>query len=711
MRQLIQRAKQRLLQAEDTICLERVKAYTAIYRDMADAPIPIKRAHAFRHHLMTMSLDIDSNPIFAGNMSHHLKAWSLHPEYSFDIPAQALVELPHLKGMLDGEAVPSDYHEFWGPIAKGGTGSIGHLTIDQETVLRKGLSSVMEEIRQSPPTKPAENQYREAMLISLQAVIDWAERYHQAVLQRIQQTSEAELKICYSRIARALEQVPAKPARNLFEALQALVLVHYAIHLEGHNLSVSPGRLDQVLLPYYEDNEEAEDLFCAFLLKIAANAIWGSFSKTQAITLGGSDRFGNDQSNSLTLLWLLACDRMRLPDPHIFVRWHRALAPAVKELCFDMLSRGVSMPLLVGDEITRQGLINAGITPEDAANYVIVGCNELGIPGKMLYHSVNFVPLEQLLTILQTPAKRANIEDLDTLFHALELETEQALRNGIRWHESVLREEAEVTPTPFTSALMEGCIEKGCDLLLGMNYPQRVLSQQGITNLINAIAAIDQVVLQNRFTTLEKLAEALQADFVGHETLHRHLRNAPKWGNDAPALQAVAKRWMAMRDRILRRLEYEFHTPRHLNCHVTRSLNYVFGSRMGASPDGRPAGEPLSDSIGAVTGTQQEGPTALLNTICGLQPAQYWDGGYNLNLTLQMQPSRELLKHLIEPFFAAEGQELQINALDEATLLDAQQHPDHYPDLLVRVAGFSARFIDLSAEQQAEIIKRAQTTN
>ncbi|MCX6375703.1 MAG: hypothetical protein NTU88_06680, partial [Armatimonadetes bacterium] len=547
------------------------------------------------------------------------------------------------------------------------------------------------------------------------------------------------------RVAEACERVPAKPARSLFEALQAIALIHLAIHIEGHGYSVSLGLLDRVLLPYYDENEDATELLAAFILKIAANSLWGSHSKTQAITLGGLDHRGNDACNPLTMRFLDACEMIRMPDPHVFIRWHERIDARVKERAIELLGAGLSMPLLIGDEQTAQGFIRAGVAPEDAWNYCVIGCNELGIPGKLWDSAVG--PLLNDAAVLREAlmglgpsvgsdgSDRSDGSDMSDVLDAVRRVMKQHVTRGLTNAMRGRGWAAEHVPTPFTSALMDGCVARGRDLHADMEYSFPALIERGFTNAVNGLAAIKRVVFEDGAVTLAELVEALKGDFGAEPSGIRPIRpispirpmprqspsgirqlllNAPKWGNDDDRADKWALAWIEMRNELLREVEPELGDRRHVSQHVVRSLHHIDGAKLGATPDGRKAGTPLADSIGAQAGTALQGPTALLNSVIKLRPSEFWQGGYNLNLTISALSAsdpylRPNLLAMVEAFFANGGQELQIGCLDADTLRDAKEHPEKYPGLLVRIAGFNALFTRLSPTEQDELISRAET--
>jgi formate C-acetyltransferase len=255
---------------------------------------------------------------------------------------------------------------------------------------------------------------------------------------------------------------------------------------------------------------------------------------------------------------------------------------------------------------------------------------------------------------------------------------------------------------------MRGCIARGRDMLVGMDYHLPGHYERGLTNAANALAAIEEVIFQERAISLKDLIAAMEHDFQDGSIRDR-LIAAPKWGNDDDRVDRWAIALLDMRERVLDAVDAQFGHPPHMVCHVVRSLHYFDGARIAASPDGRLAWTPVADSIGAAAGTAHAGPTATLNSVLKIDAARYYRGGYNLNLTLPKSGATpETTLALIETFFDQEGQELQINCLDVATLRAAQEDPERYGDLVVRVAGFNARFVDLPPVEQDELIARAE---
>ncbi len=486
--------------------------------------------------------------------------------------------------------------------------------------------------------------------------------------------------------------------------------------LEGQGLSMSIGLPDRALARFSpeveQDPEEAVALIRAFLLKIASNSFQGRGSKTQPITVGGADLRG-DVCNAVTLAFLDAFDRTPVSDPHLFLRWHSGLNESAWDKGLTMLSHGRSMPLLVNDHQVVPGLIEAGVAQEDAWDYCIIGCNELGIPGRCCQSGFSvgtgFDDLKVLDQILRTSCDQnsSTVRILD----AYEQRVRDLATRGMATRRAKLEEMVERVPFPFCSACCESCVESGEDLLSGMPYSDIYgVFIRGTANAVNALAAVESLADEDGPYELSDLLEgvdARNADVLGA------IGEAPKWGNDDDRADRIGLELNARRDRALRQVTAGMGIPPFAVCHVVRSLHHLDGKTIPATLDGREAGSPVGDSIGALTGTQAEGPTAMLNSVLKLQAVKWFSGIYNLNLTLPGGPQSELkvIRPLAEAFFREGGQELQISVLDAATLRHAQQDPDSHRDLVVRVAGLNARFVELSALEQEELINRAEAAS
>ena len=702
--------------AEDSVCLQRATLITEGYNRFADRPAPLRRALAFDHVLRHMSLDLDSNPVFAGNTSSAPRAWMLVPEFGIGVDNQVALENDGLEAFFEGK-LPADLEGFWRERefgrTPGGHAGPGHASLDFKRIVDHGLESLLTRIGACPEGNIAQQTSRRAMAVALRAVINWSARYAEAAEIRAGETEDPELAACHRRVAAACRHVPARPARNLFEGLQAIALVHLASVVEGQGMSVSIGLPDRALGRFTGDVESdpggAVALIRAFVMKIASNSYCGRGAKTQAITVGGAAADGAVHT-PVTAAFLDAFARTPVGDPTLYLRWHEDLDEALRRSAFDILSRGRSMPLLVNDHQVVPGLIEAGVPETQAWNYCIVGCNELSIPGRCPHSGVNYgVGFNDLAIVDRVIRERS--DDHPTVNDILD-DYETAVREhviaGTHKRRDTVNRLADQVPFPFYSACFHGCIEAGDDYLRAGDHADILgVFIRGTSNAVNALAAIETLA---RDDGRHRIADLIAAVDAGDRVVLDAIAQAPKWGNDDDRADTLAVELNRRRDRALRAAAAAVGAPPFMLCHVVRSLHHLDGARLGNTLDGRAAGTPVGDSIGAVIGTQTEGPTAMLNSVLKLDAARWFAGIYNLNLTLPSgaQSTPGVIGALTEAFFLDGGQELQINVLDSAQLRRAQEHPEACRDLVVRVAGFNARFVELSRTEQDELIRRAE---
>lgn len=714
--EILSQSQGRLFGADDTVCLERARLVTEADRLYAGEATPVRRARCFDHILRHMTLDLDTNPVFAGNTSTAPRAWMLVPEFALEVPGQVQSEHDHLHARwLEGK-VPQEIVDYWKPrqlgATAGGPGGIGHMSIDFATVANQGLEAVVARLKGlAGQGTEAQQAYRRAMVIGCEAVMAWADRYAEAASARARTARNLSVAACHERVAAACRQVPRRPARNLFEGFQVIVLAHLATVVEGQGMSQSIGLPDRVLERFADeaagDPEGAAQLASAFVLALAANSFMGRGSKTQAVTVGGADAAGRDCSNAVSMAIMEGFSRVPAGDPHLFLRWHRGIGQQVWRRAMEMLSRGRSMPLLMNDEAIAPGLEDVGVSRADAWDYCIAGCNEIGIPGRATttaFALASLIDVAALLRVLQESP--GEVDSTDSLLSGYEAEVESSLCESLKHGDRRLAELAECGPFPFTSACCDGPASRGADYLAAMPYRRiATVFVRGTTNAVNALAAIDRLVFVERRMTPVELAAALERD---DGDVLGMLADTPKWGNDEPEVDRWAVRLHEARERALGRLSAERGSP-VIICHVIRSLHHLSGRPLGATPDGRRAGQPLADSLGAAGGTTREGPTAMLNSVLTVDARRFYKGSYNLNLSLASgQAAPEVLGALCRAFFMDGGQEFQINVLDAAKLKAARDHPEAFQDLVVRIAGLNARFVELSRVEQEEMICRAE---
>lgn len=700
--------QQRLFQAEDHVSFERAELVTEAWRQHHADPPVIRRARALDHVLANATVTFDPNPVFAGTTSETPRAWTLFPEYGIGVDVQVIDEHEGCEHLCSGALTPCE-QAFWAEQAMtpaaGGNAGPGHLVVDYGRVVDAGLAAIAEDVAAGSAGDPV---YRTAMGITLNAVRHWAERQRDRAISAAAMAAHhgdhARANALHA-VATACDRVPWQPATTLHEALQAVILVHLALVLEGHGTSLSIGRLDRILHRFGDaiaaDPDAAAEMIGCFLLAITANGYQGRASKTQAITVGGP---GSDPRISLAIL--RAFDRTPVADPHVFLRWHDGLDRQVREQAVAMLAAGRSMPMLIGDAQVIPGLTRCGLSPTDASNYAIIGCNEIGVPGvSWSLASAVGTDHNDLALLMQALAQQPTLDSVSAIIAAWGEALEAQLVSGMQQQWAWRQCRQQQRPMPLTSALFRSGPALACDYLAQPDNATIGAFTRGTANLVNALAAIDHVAFGTDGCGLPALLEALNQH---DEAVLDRCRAAPKWGND----DARADDWLPLIDGerrgVLDRLAAAAEIPALAVCHVVRSQHHLDGRDLGATPDGRRAGDPLGDSLGAVIGTASEGPTAILNSVLKADPLAY-RGGSNCNLSLvssQAQPP--ILDALISGFFADGGQELQVAVLDPSTLRAAQTNPERFADLVVRIAGFNARFVELSRLEQDEVIRRAE---
>lgn len=703
-----------LFSAQDRICLERARLALEAYRAHADQPPALKRALVLRHVLDHMTLDLNSNPVFAGNTSTAPRAWLLHPELGLSLDMQVKIEHDFITDEWFNKQIPADLREAWAPLSHNrGAAAPGHVAIDFSIVVNEGLRSVIARCdAHAVAGDDLARQRRQAIRLACESVIAWAHRYADAADRAADAAENPTLAACHRRVADACRHVPEHPARDLFEGLQAMLLVHLAMALEGQGLSVSVGLPDRALARFADeaaaDPHASADLIRAFLIGIAANSYLGRGSKTQAVTLGGADSQGRDRCNAVTLAFLHAYRQTPVADPHCFFRWHADVDADTWALVVELLSSGRSMPLLVNDAQVAPALVDAGIAPADAWDYCIIGCNELGIPGRMcesaLATGLGYNELDLLDKVVREQTERC--DSTAAIVDLWETRLAEFMARGYATRRAAFEFYSTQFPMPVTSAMSHRCVEEGGDWINGMPYHLVGCFTRGTANAINALAAIEQIVFIDRRCTL---AEMIAAVGARDQRMLNWIAEAPKWGNDDDRVDRFAAALGSARSRVMAGVAREQGSPPLAVCHVVRSLHHVDGRRMGATLDGREPYTPVGDSIAAICGTTTQGPTANMNSVLKIDALREFVGIYNNNLTLPGNQARpKILRPLIEGFFDGGGQELQVAVLDADKLKAARQHPERYRDLVVRIAGLNARFVELSRVEQDEIIRRAE---
>lgn len=746
------------------VALERAKVYTQVFQKTEQMPWIVRKGLALREYFETVPLYLRDHDRIAGSISEIPGAMPVFVELGIAENTIYTGEAPHREGYLKGQ-VPEEIRDYWknrnlwgmyrteilgqkpveshDELPAGAQYKMiscqGHLSPSYGELLRVGLGGMLDRVRnrQKDETEGEKQAFLQAAEHGLIGLSSWVRRYGEFLSHEADLCQDAARAADLREMSRIAAKVAMAPPETFREAMQLVWFAHQAIHIEGHGYSCTPDHIDQLLYPYYVadrkagriDDDEVLRLAENFVLKMYDNTFWSSeHHLTQGFCLGGSTPEGRDLTNRLSWLFVEGATNLTLPEPLVWIRWHAEIDQEFFDFCLSRLERSTCFPMIWNDKSVPAALVELGVDQRDAFNYIAVGCNELAIPGQMYYNpgaNVNYLnAIEAALTSgkgyggqwkwhkVAPPVTELTSFDQfsDAVAAYMRSALERTYENGMKDLQAQMR----WGQTPLTSCFFDGCVDKAQDMTAGTKY--NILSCGGIAfaNAVDALAAIRQVVYEKREATLDEVAVACSANFEGHERLRAKLLAAPKHGNDDPQLDDIIRRVERMRDEPIQEICKD---PRDGSpfgsSHVVRSGAVKTGLVTPATPDGRLKGTPLASSVAASVGCERSGPTALLNSIAKLDGTKSWQCGYQANIRFHSgmisdPDQRAKLRAMLNVYFQNGGQELQINVVDTATLRKAQKNPEAYRDLVVRVAGFSEFFVNLTPEMQEDIIARTE---
>ena len=766
-----ERIKRELLESPMHLCPERALLITEYFKRLDDPaePMVVRKARALRYVLSRKSMQIYPDELIVGNVGSCRKSAIMQPELAGVFVSQDLLWIDRRKTTpfriswgdrfriafrvlpywLPRSLVVRAFWPDWRHLLRytkeqvkacyylvNEVAGIGHFLPGYEKVLKLGLSGIIDGL-----AGRGDDQAR-AVGLACEGLMIFADRLSVEALRLSENENDPVRRVELTEMARILQKVPRGPAETFHEALQSLWLAHLGVCLESINSAVSFGRVDQYLYPYYQRDLEAgritperarELLLCfsakttehVFMMSEQSSQYHGGYLVVQAAIVGGQDAKGRDSVNDLTYLFLDVMERSGLRDPNYQVRIHPGSPREFIRRAADVARQGHGVPALFNDEAAISALTRHGYTVEEARDYGVVGCVELALPGRSFLSTdaalFNLpVCLELALNQGRRLGKRSRVGALTPSldrFHSIE-DVKQAFQKQVDHMVDRLVKDIQVIekgnrdfhPTPFSSMLVEGCLESGLDLTAGgARYNSSGIQGVGVADTADSLAALDEVVFKQRKYTLEQVLSGMKDNFHNDSRLRAELLKPPKFGNNMQAPDDYAA-WVV----------HVFHQAlsRHQN---TRGGPYVpgfysstchvgFGRLVGALPSGREAGKPFAASLGPANGQDRLGPTAVLNSVAhvdsGLAP-----NGYALNLqfdphTLEGDKGLNIVCGLAEGFFASGGMEMQLNVVATEVLADARAHPGKHPGLVVRVAGYCAYFDDLPDTVKEEIIAR-----
>ena len=795
----------------------RAKLITESYKETEGEPIITRRAKAFAHILHNIPIIIRDNELIVGSSTIAPRGCQTFPEFSyewleaeldtvatrtadpFEIAEETKAELKEADKYWKGkttselatsymapEAIKAIEHNIFTPGNYFYNG-VGHVTVKYWEVLETGFEGIMEKAQKEldgcsvgDGNYARKSHFLEAVILSCKAVIDYAGRYAKLAQEMAAQTSDPVRKQELFVIAENCSRVPAKGAQNFYEACQSFWFVQQLLQMESSGHSISPGRFDQYMYPYYKKDMEAGTItreFAQELIKCrdAASAEgFAGYSLFQNLIAGGQNKEGEDVTNDLSVMCIQASMHVHLPAPSLSVRvWngspHEFLIKAA-----ELTRTGIGLPAYYNDEVIIPALQNRGLSLEDAREYNIIGCVEPQKAGKTEgWHDAAFFnmcrPLELVFSNGMDKGEMVGIptgdvtqmKTFDEFFDAYKKQMEYCISLLVNADNAIDVAHAERCPLPFLSCMIDDCLKEGKSVQEGgavYNFtgPQGF----GIANMADGLFAIRKLVYEDKKVSMKELKEALawnydkglDAQSAGDMTemimkamqkagrnvdastaegllktfmgmkpgeqktqrfkeIHDMIDEVPKFGNDIPEVDYFAREVAYTYSKPLQK----YNNPRGGKFQAGLypvSANVPLGGQTGATPDGRYAHTPVADGVSPSAGKDVKGPTAAATSVSRLDHFIVSNGTlFNQKFHPSALSGREGLEKfvaLIRGYFDQKGMHMQFNVVDRQTLLDAQEHPEKYKHLVVRVAGYSALFTTLSRSLQDDIIRRTE---
>jgi len=781
MNERVARLRQKSLEAEPVLSLERAALITEFYRNCRAASAPLQRAQALRHLMDNKHIYIGSEELIVGERGPEPKATPTYPElcchsmedlavlnsrpkisYHVDEEARTIQceqIIPYWQGRSIRELIFREMSQEWKDAYEAGVytefmeqRAPGHTALG-DVIYGKGLLDLKSEVEMSlarldflnDPEAYHKQEELRAMAAAADAVMRFAERHAERAREMAAHESNPDRRAELTKIAEVCRRVPAHAPRDFWEALQAYWFIHLGVISELNTWdSFCPGRLDQHLEPFYEKGlaertltrDKAKELLECFWVKFnnqpappkvgVTAAESGTYTDFANINNGGLKADGSDGVSEVTYLILEVIDEMRLLQPSSNLQLSKKSPDRFLKRGLEIVRQGWGQPSIFNADLVVEELLRQGKSIEDARGGGTSGCVETGAFGKEAYILTGYFNITKVLEVtlnngfdprtgkrlgLATgdPRKFSSFEEL---FGAFRKQLDRFIEIKVKGNNIIERIYARHMPAPFLSLLIDDCIAKGRDYNDGgPRYNTTYIMGVGPGSCTDSLAAIRCHVFDRKDLTMAELLDALAANFEGHEKTRQVLLNkTPKYGNDDEYADALlAELFNAFYDEVNGRKNTKGGCYRvnylSTTCHV------YFGSVTGATPDGRRAYEPLSDGISPVQGADRRGPTAVLKSAARMDHARTGGTLLNQKFTPQLLEGEEgidKLAHLVRSYFKLDGHHIQFNVVTAETLRAAQQNPEKYRDLIVRVAGYSDYFCDLTTALQNEIIARTE---
>ena len=600
-----------------------------------------------------------------------------------------------------------------------------HIGLDFKKLLTIGIDGILEEIKAYAKENDSKwedcypnyeavskAEFYECCEAELTAVLDLARRYAEKAKELAEATPDANRKKELLRISDALFHVPAKPARNFFEAMQSVQFLLNTL------FGLFPfGRPDRYFLPYYEKDlangtitrEDAQELVDNFCLALSTRV----FSRAACgFIVGGQDKDGNLVENDLTYMFITALDHIRMSDPNGALAVNKNTSDEILHYAAEVLGKGVTHPAFYNDDLIINSLQKYGVSKEDAVEYIHTTCAEISVCGKSRGHTTPLIiNLPSLL--LETVRENAAYPDFDTF-----LKTYQKKLSGVmvtalkRYITQMMESGRNGTGSMRVSCFVDDCIKRGKSIYEGgEKYCFIQPISVGFATAVDSLYTIRELVFEKKELTLSDFLAITESNYEGHEDLWQYILNKiPHYGNDISSIDGFAGSFAKFLEDMLK--EDGMPAKKHLIPGTFSYTNHaMLGRRCAATFDGRLANTAFSDGCSPTQGRDVSGPTAMINSLTSWNQEMFL-GGMVVNVKFTKstfnEEKRHLLVNLIRTFTEQGGIEMQINSVDRETLLDAVEHPENHGDLIVRIGGYSDYFVRLTEQMQQEVIARTQ---
>lgn len=784
--------REEVLDEKPYIDAQRAILATLAYKENLNQPRVMVRAKMLEKVLDNMSIYIEDKSLLAGNQATKNRNAPIFPEYTMEFVMNELDQFEKRDGDVfyitektkeqlreiapfwqnnnlraRGEALlPEEVRVFMETGLFGMEGKLNagdaHLAVNYERILKDGLRGYEKRVKEYKATLDLTNPdnvdkycFYNAVLIVLEAVRNFANRYSILAKDLAEKEMNQERKIELLQISRICSKVPYEPAETFQEAVQSVWFIQLILQIESNGHSLSYGRFDQYMYPYYnrdikngtiKESEALELLTCLWIKTLTINKVRSQAHTLssagspmyQNVTIAGQTTDKKDAVNDLSFLVLKSVAQTRLTQPNLTVRYHKNINKHFLDECIEVMRLGFGMPALNNDEIIIPSFMDWGVKEEDAYNYSAIGCVETAVPGKWGYRctGMSYINFPRMLLCTMnngvdlTSNKRftkgygyfTEMESYEELLKAWDKTIREITRYSVIVENVIDKASERDVPDILCSALTDDCIARGKTIKEGGAVYDFISGLQvGIANMADCLAAIKKLVYEEKKITRQELWNAILDDFSSPENKKIQkmlIREAPKYGNDDDYVdQLIVEAYDSYIEEIEKypNTRYNRGPIGGIRYAGTSSISANVGQGMStmATPDGRNAFEPLAEGCSPAHNSDKNGPTAVFKSVSKLRTNKI-TGGVLLNqkMTPQMlstEENRQKLELLIKTFFnRLHGYHVQYNIVSKETLIDAQKHPENHKDLIVRVAGYSAFFNVLSKKTQDDIIGRTE---